>query len=383
MRFLSTVLFSLGSVAAIAQPCQPLQEFDEIMSVVTERFFDQTFNGLNWSDRVKVHRSEIDCTDDAQGVARIVNALLTELNASHTALYTAYDMHYWGLNALFSFDNSDAYAMDFSGIWPEQYDRTWYVKHVFEESPADQAGVLRGDELISIDGTPFIPVGFRGNAATLSVSSDGRTTRDVEIETLRQTVMRGFVDASRASTKVLPVDDKRVGYFHLWTARDAILESMNDALAEFEAMQVDAIILDYRGGYGGTSEDYLASIKGSLFLSEVQKYFLIDDSVRSGKEMLAGIVKRDGLGTLVGSTTAGYFLGASPFRFFDDKYFLLLAIGSGTIPTIPGVGQIEGIGIEPHVSVEPCRMHCAGRDPQFERALELIRANAQRRSNQH
>jgi carboxyl-terminal processing protease len=244
---------------------------------------------------------------------------------------------------------------------------------VFEDSPADNVGVLVGDELVAIDGVEFSPLGFGAERATLRLSSDGRTTRDVVIHTIKQSLMQGFVNAARASARIIAVGEKRVGLFHLWTARDTILASMNDALANFEAMRVDAILLDYRGGYGGTSEDYLAKIRESAFLSQIPKYYLVDDSVRSGKEMLAGIIKRDGLGTLVGSTTAGYFLGASPSRFFDDKYFLLLAIGDGTIPVVPGVGQIEGFGIEPDVLVDPCRMHCLGRDPQFEEAIQLIR----------
>jgi carboxyl-terminal processing protease len=373
MRLIMSVLLAIGNASVIAQPCQPANEYDEIVRVVTERFFDQTFNGLDWDARVSEHRREVECMDDAKDVANVVNGLLGELNASHTALYTAEDMHYWGLNSLFTFDSPDAYAIDFAGIWPEPQNGSWYARHVLEGSTADTAGVFAGDELIAINGAPFSPFGFSGEAVVLRVSSDGRTTRDVPMRSSKQNIMRAFVEAARASAKILTVDEKRVGYFHLWTARDAILESMNAALDDFEAMDVDAILLDYRGGYGGTSEDYLAKIKSSPFLQAVPKYFLIDGSVRSGKEMLAGIVKRDKLGTLVGSTTAGYFLGASPFRFFDDKYLLLLAIGDGTVPVVPGVGRIEGIGIAPDVFVARCLMHCSGRDLQLEKAMELIR----------
>jgi carboxyl-terminal processing protease len=282
-------------------------------------------------------------------------------------------MHYWGLNALFWADDSDVYALKFSGIWPEQQDGKWFVKHVFEGSPAAAAGVLTGDELLAIDGMSFSVLGFGAGVSALTLTSDGRTAREVGIAAVNKTIMQSFIDATSSSARILSVGDKRAGYFHLWTAREAILRSMEAALDDFEDRGVDALIVDYRGGYGGTSEDYLRKIRESAYWGNARKYFLIDDSVRSGKEMLAGLVKRDGLGTLVGSTTAGYFLGASPFRFFDDKYLLLLAIGDGTIPVVPGVGVIEGIGIEPDVLVAPCRMYCSGRDPQLEKALQLIR----------
>jgi carboxyl-terminal processing protease len=369
MRFVVSATLAIGTTAAFAQTCQPLEEYDEIVGVVTERFFDQEFNGLNWNERVVTHRREIACTDSAERVAKTVNALLAELEASHTELYTPKDLHYWGLNSLFSFDDPDAYEIHFSGVWAEQQGDSWYAKHIFEGSPAERAGVLVGDELIAIDGKRFAPLDFGEEAATLTISSDGRTTRNVLIQPTNQNIMRGFVDAARASAQVLTVNGKRVGYFHLWTAGDAILESMNSALDDFVVARVDAILFDYRGGYGGTSEDYLKKVREDTYLRQVPKYFLIDDSVRSGKEMLAGIVRRDELGTLVGSRTAGYFLGASPFRFFDDKYFLLLAIGGGPVP---GIGEIEGVGIEPHVYAPSCRMYCSGRDPQIQRAMELI-----------
>lgn len=370
MRIVMGLLLLAAVGEARPQECQPLLEFDEIVATVTERFVDRTFNGLNWTDRMTGHRSRVGCMDDAERIASIVNSLLAELNASHTALYTRSDMHYWGLNSLFAADG--AYEIDFAGIWPEQDNGRWFAKHVLEGSPGAAAGVLVGDELLEIDDRNFSVLGFGPGASTLSVSSDGRTVRVVSLKTRRQSVMGGFVDAARASERILSVGAKRVGYFHLWTARDAILESMEAALERFENDRVDALVMDYRGGYGGTSEDYLRTLRARTFWQGVPKYFLIDDSVRSGKEMLAGIVKRDRLGTLVGSKTAGYFLGASPFRFFDDKYLLLLAIaGNGEVP---GVGRVEGVGIAPDVEVEPCRRYCAGRDPILEKAIELIDA---------
>jgi C-terminal processing protease CtpA/Prc len=101
----------------------------------------------------------------------------------------------------------------------------------------------------------------------------------------------------------------------------------------------------------------------------VPVYFLSDDSVRSGKELLAALVRRDGLGTLVGSTTAGYYLSGRMNRLLDNRYFLYVAVG--TFPT-PGTGDIEGIGVAPDIEVSPCRQHCNGSDPILDRVLQLI-----------
>jgi carboxyl-terminal processing protease len=130
------------------------------------------------------------------------------------------------------------------------------------------------------------------------------------------------------------------------------------------------LIIDFRGGYGGTSLDYLAALKASAPLRQVPKVLLIDASVRSGKEWVAGVIKHDNIATLVGSRTAGAFLGGRANHLFDDKYFVYVA-SAAFVP--PDIGPIEGIGIEPDVAVQPCLKYCHGVDPQLDAALGLLR----------
>jgi carboxyl-terminal processing protease len=126
--------------------------------------------------------------------------------------------------------------------------------------------------------------------------------------------MQAFIHASRSSRRVLAVNGKQVGYFRLWAARDAILQELKEAVADFDAQNVDALAVDLRGGYGGTSQDYLAPLRTGAHVARMPKYFLVDEAVRSGKEMLAAIIKKEKLGVLVGSRTAGAFLGGVPVR---------------------------------------------------------------------
>jgi C-terminal processing protease CtpA/Prc len=213
---------------------------------------------------------------------------------------------------------------------------------------------------------------FRREASELTVSSDGRTVRQIQLQPIWESLNVGFNNASRASTKVLLVGGKRVGFFHVWSGSEVIRSAMNEALADFETQRVEALLLDFRGGYGGMTEDNIAALRESVYLSQIPVYVLIDDSLRSGKELVVGIIKRDELGTLVGAKTAGEFLLGGRFSFFDGKYLLYLAVGDGPPPVIPGIGQIEGNGIEPQVSVAPCRRYCAGQDPILQAALDLI-----------
>ncbi len=248
----------------------------------------------------------------------------------------------------------EKYPVALTGLWPERRDGKWRAKYVLPRSPAFEAGVQAGDEIVSVDGKPFRQLGIGADApSTVVLSSDGRTQRTVQLRARRQGMQQFFLDASVESTRILPIGAHRAVYFHLWSGtHDLFLNTLNETMAGFEKQQVDALILDLRGGFGGAGLEYLDKLRTSEHLAKVPKYVLIDDGVRSGKEWLAGTVKAEKLGTLVGSKTAGMFLGGAPHRFFDDKCLLYLAEHTFTPP---GIGPIEGIGVAPDVTVTPCR----------------------------
>jgi carboxyl-terminal processing protease len=368
-------LFGLQAATAAERDCAARHDFDLIAGAVSERFYDKTFNGLDWPKRIAHYRERVRCGGTEQEVAARANELLSELHASHTAAFTRTDLDYWGFNSVFSQQDSE-YAFNFSGIWARRNGARWYARYVLEASPAAAAALQQGDELVSINGAPFSPTAFTAGPDHLVVSSDGRERRTVTLQARSESVMQAFIRASQASAAIRPVGDARVGYFHLWGARAPILQSLKDALTRFESQKVDALVLDLRGGYGGTSLDYLQPLWRSAYLMSVPRYFLIDENVRSGKEMLAAIAARDDLAQLVGSRSAGAFLGAEPVRIDGGRYFVLVAAFDGTLPDLP---RVEGRGVEPAIEVQPCRMHCGGRDPQWEKVVGLIRMQRAKR----
>lgn len=362
------------NVAHADEPCEAKREYDGIMAMVTEQFYDKTFRGLDWGTRVAAYRNQVACGDTEVAIATQINALLATLHASHTGLYTRQDLEYWALNSVFS-NGLDKSPLAFSGIWPTKRGQAWYAAYVLEDSPAAKAGVRAGDLLVSLDGGAFEPLGFRAETeSVLVISSDGHTQRTVRLMPVFESVQSAFVRASIASEREIPVEGKRVGYFHLWSGTNMkFREALEAALATLEERKVDALILDLRGGFGGSGPEYLAKLKGSAHFEKVPKYFLIDDGVRSGKEWVSAMVRQQKLGTLVGSTTAGMFLGGQANRPFDGKYFLYVAVGAFTPEGIP---PIEGIGVPPDVAVPACRVFCAGEDAQLAKALELFRMSA-------
>lgn len=369
----------IPSKHALAQPtasgdsCQAVADASVILSVVTEQFYDRRFNGLNWSQEVANTVEAIECDEAPVAVAERINALLSRLEASHTAVYSQQDLDYWGLNSLFYFDGLDGYTLPFPGIWATRHDDAWFVSYVLNGSAAEAAGVRAGDELVRLNGQAFAPTEFVAGDNQLEISSDGNMTQTLTVTAPVQSVMNAFVDASAASAQILTIDssgeEKSAGYYRIWAARDQIQRDFQDAVERYTVAEVDALIVDLRGGFGGTSEEYLAPIRFMQGQRPIPVYFLIDDTVRSGKELLAGAVRRDELGTLVGATTAGYYLSGRMNRLLDERYFLYVAVRK--FPT-PDSGEIEGVGVEPDVEVIPCREHCDGRDLIMEQVLEII-----------
>lgn len=359
--------------STVADSCQPLSDTSVILSVVTEQFYDRSFNGLNWSQEVANTVESTGCDDSPAAVAERINTLLSQLDASHTAVYSQQDLDYWGLNSLFYFDGLDGYTLPFPGIWATRHDSGWFASHVLNGSAAEQAGVQAGDQLVSINGQPFAPTDFVEGENQLEISSDGSRSLTLAVEAPVQSVMNAFVEASAASAQTFRVagsdGEKSIGYYRIWAARDQIQRDFQAVVDRFTQEEVDALIVDLRGGFGGTSEEYLAPVRFMRVERPIPVYFLIDDSVRSGKELLAGIVRRDDLGTLIGSTTAGQYLSGRMNRLLNDRYFLYVAVSE--FPT-PGTGAIEGAGVAPDVEVQPCKEYCEGQDPILERALQII-----------
>jgi carboxyl-terminal processing protease len=371
MKHLVPLLLLTLPCLAFGAPCKQLLEYDKITATVSKEFYDRTFRGLDWPQRVALHRLQVGCDADERQVAAVLNELLAELHVSHTGVYTRADLEYWAYRSVFS-RGLTKFAVPFSGIWTIRIEDRWHAKYVLAGSPAQAAGVLPGDELIALDGKPFQPLGMLADtSAQLTVSSDGSARRDVRLMPVTASLQQFLLDASVQSRTLLATNGKQVGYFHLWSGtHPAFKDAFAAALQAFEQARVDVLLIDLRGGFGGAGPEYLDALQASKWLQSRPTYVLIDDGVRSGKEWIASLLKQQPQVTMVGSRTAGAFLAGAPFAFAKGSYVMLLAVRAFQPPDVE---PIEGIGVEPDVQVAPCRQYCANRDPQLEHALELIR----------
>ena len=172
-----------------------------------------------------------------------------------------------------------------------------FIVDVFAASPADEAGLLRGDEVIAVDGRPVADALAGGGTTfsdllgpvesgvtrTLTIRRDG-TTFDRTM-TKRTVTLDPVPDDF--GTAVLPLAGTTgVGYLHLRSYISTADPQLRSAFAQFRAQGLDYYIVDLRyngGGLVSTAELIGDLLGGELFANEVQ-YRLLHNAARSAQD---------------------------------------------------------------------------------------------------
>ncbi|MDH3659817.1 MAG: S41 family peptidase [Alphaproteobacteria bacterium] len=187
----------------------------------------------------------------------------------------------------------------------------------------------------------------------------------------------------RASARIIEHDNHNLGYIRIWSyARRAYHRLLIEELAEGRLKNVDGLILDLRGGWGGAQPDYAELFVGGAPIMtftgrDGEESFatyrwrrplavLIDEGTRSGKEVIAYGLKRGGV-PLIGSRTAGALLAGRGFL-LDDGSLLVLAVSDVRVEG----ERLEGKGVLPDRIVPFSLPYAAGTDPQLDAAINLL-----------
>ena len=132
-----------------------------------------------------------------------------------------------------------------------------FLAAVYHGGPAERAGLLVGDEIVSADGEPFDPIASFDNKAGEPVRLEIRRveagpTFPVEVVPRRIRPNEFFLSAMRASVRVVEREGRRWGYVRVWSyARRQYHHLLIEELAEGRLKDVDGLVLDLRGGWGG------------------------------------------------------------------------------------------------------------------------------------
>jgi carboxyl-terminal processing protease len=377
---------------------QDTQAFDEAWRIARDKFYDRTLHGLDWEAVGNKHRAEYAAAATDAERSAAINAMLDELGASHTHHYTKDETAYYELADIFSYPLRRDIPKYFSGktisypgigMFTKKIDGKTFVSAVFPGMPADKSGLLAGDEIVGADAKPFEPVAsFRGKvgervALKIRRAADG-PDMDITVEPKRIEPDDAFEDALKNSARIIEANGKRIGYVRVWSyAGQRYQELLEEQLSEGKLKDADALIWDLRDGWGGASPRFLNVFNPygpTLTLtdrdgdSELVGYrwrkpvaMLINGGTRSGKEVLAYGFKKNGFGQVIGERSAGALLAATAFLLSDGS-LMILAVDNAAVDG----ERIEGKGVAPTIEVPFDIRYAAGKDPQLDKAVEVL-----------
>ncbi len=131
-----------------ANPEQNLAVFDLVWETVNETYFDAEFGGVNWAGLRESERPRAEAAQSPRELSQVLNAMLGKLGVSHFAVT---GLGGWD-GSIGLAESESALSEGYSGLTLMELEGAIVVRKVFVDSPADEAGVEAGMELIAIEG---------------------------------------------------------------------------------------------------------------------------------------------------------------------------------------------------------------------------------------
>ncbi len=240
-----------------------------------------------------------------------------------------------------------------------------------KNSPAEKAGILPGDLILTVDGITYTG----DDMSVVSTKIKGEEGTTVKIEVLRENETKSF-ELKRENIKVNPVEGKvltkQIGYIEFSSFDEGTAQDFKAKYEELQKQGIQSLIIDLRNNGGGIVDealeiaDYIAN-KEDVLLYEVDKnnkekvkksendpiinlpvVILTNENTASSSEILAGALKDLGKARTCGTKTYGKGV---------IQQLLTLPDGSGLKITsekylTPNKTEINKIGIEPDEKVE-------------------------------
>jgi carboxyl-terminal processing protease len=303
--------------------------------------------------------------------------------------------HYFDPEAFEQFESVTEGSFSGVGLSVTEVPRGLRVARVFANSPAQEAGIRRGEVVTEVNGESIAGEdaevatsqikGRPGTTVTISVLAPG-SGAPREVELTRRNLRVPAVEGKLKEVNGVPVAHVQLLEF----SHDAHQE-LRDEIERLDEMGAEGLVLDLRGNGGGllteavltssvfVEDGVIVSTEGRTTgeesfeavgdaLPERPMVVLINGDTASASEILAAAVSEAGLATVVGEASfgKGTFQQVIPLNGGEDG---ALDLTIGEYVTRDGT-SINGVGIEPEV---PARDKIRTKqDEGLEQALQAL-----------
>jgi carboxyl-terminal processing protease len=179
---------------------------------------------------------------------------------------------YFSPEGLESFNQAIEGRFSGVGISVVPVERGLRAVQVFNDSPADKAGIGVGDTIVSVNGDSI--AGESSNEATNKIKGPEGTevtvgVRDAENGEVRPVdLVRAEVALPNVSSRVEEVDGRKLGYVRMLSFSEGVHALLANAVRKVRREGAEGVVLDLRGNPGGLLDE--AVLSASLFLPDDQ-----------------------------------------------------------------------------------------------------------------
>ena len=359
--FISVLIWLLAAPQALALN-DAQQLVVESWRLVNQSYVaPEKFEGIRWKRlRQKALENSIETSEQAYNA---IETMLLPLNDPYTRLLRPDD--YIVMKA------SNEGSLSGVGLQlghPPDSD-TIVVIAPLEGSPAADAGVTSGTEILAVDGEDVDVLGLEATAARLRGAVGSQVLvklRPPQGELTEISLERRTIDLRPVRTRRLRSDAHTLGYLRITQFSEGVPTQVKEALEELSDRNVEGLVLDLRNNSGGLVSAGLAVADvfldqepivetrnrdgiadpiqaGPGLLYSGPMVTLVNSGTASASEILAGALQDDGRSLLLGDNTFGKGLIQTLTNLSDGSGLAVTVAGYVT----PSGQDIQGQGIQP------------------------------------
>ena len=276
-------------------------------------------------------------------------------------------------------------------------DNTISVMEVFDDGPANEAGLKVGDVILNVNGKDIKEYDVSSLSQYIKTESESKIVMKIlrEGEEMTITITRGEVETPTVSSEVINSYNKKFGYISISIFSSVTAKQFDSHINKLLKENIDGLIIDVRGNVGGylTSVDEISKriLKKGDIIYQLEKNgktevfkddtkeslnipiaILVNSSSASASEILASVIKESYNGYVVGTNTYGKGTVQQTLTLNDGSILKYTAQKWLT----PNGNWINGVGVEPTNYVELSSNYIENpireNDNQLQEAISLL-----------